>query len=65
MHIDKKGLRDSAVYKSALIDRRLFSKLMSNKDAKPSKDTAIALAIGLKLNLDQTKALYSAAFLPC
>lgn len=48
--IREKNLRDSAVYKAAHIDRRLFSKIMSDVNYKPSKDTAIAIAIGLKLN---------------
>ena len=52
--IDKKGLKDPQVYKRANIDRKLFSKIMCNADYKPSKRTALALAIALKLNLDET-----------
>lgn len=52
-YIDKKGLRDSAVYKAAQLDRRLFSKIVSDRHYKPSKDTAVALALALKLTLDE------------
>lgn len=53
--IDQKGLKDPDVYKKANIDRKLFSKIKNNIDYKPSKSTAIAFAIALELNLDETK----------
>jgi len=56
-HIDHSGLTDPQVYRRANIDRRLFSKIRSNPDYQPSKNTALALAIALKLNLDQTTDL--------
>ena len=40
--IREKGIKDSAVYKPAGIDRRLFSKIMSDISYSPSKDTALA-----------------------
>jgi len=55
--IDQRGLRDSDVYKRANIDRRLFSKIRSDFSYRPSKNTALSLAIALKLNIDQTKDL--------
>ena len=61
VHINKKGMRDSEVYKAAQIDRRLFSKIMSDRQYKPAKDTAIALAIALQLSLDEANDLLSRA----
>jgi len=60
-HIHVKGWRDSKVYKTAQIDRRLFSKIMSDRAYKPAKDTALALAIALELTLQQTSDLLDRA----
>lgn len=60
-YINLKGWRDSKVYKAAQIDRRLFSKIMSDREYKPSKDTALALAIALELSLQQTNDLLDRA----
>lgn len=60
-YINMKGWRDSKVYKAAQIDRRLFSKIMSDREYKPAKDTALALAIALELTLQQTNDLLDRA----
>jgi O-acetyl-ADP-ribose deacetylase len=59
--IDERKLHDVEVYKKANIDRKLFSKIKSNKDYQPSKMTAIAFSIALELNLDQTEDLLNKA----
>lgn len=56
-----KGYKDSDVYKAAYIDRRLFSKIMSNRQYKPSKDTAVAIAFALKLTTEQANDLLARA----
>ena len=60
-YIDKRGLKDSDVYNKVNIDRRLFSKIRSDKNYHPSKETVILLGISLELNEDEIETLLSSA----
>ena len=60
-YIDKKGLTDVEAYKCANVSRKTFSKIKCDKNHKPSKITAISFAVGLHLNLEETRHLLSTA----
>ena len=49
------------VYKKANIDRKLFSKIRTDKDYVPSKKTIISLALSLELSLEETQKLLKKA----
>lgn len=55
--IDEKGLKDPEVYKKANVSKQTFSKIRNENNYNPTKQTVLAFAIALKLNLDETKDL--------
>jgi hypothetical protein len=59
--IDRTGKKDSAIYKKANLSKQHFSKIRNNPAYQPTKQTAIALALALELDLEQTKDLIGRA----
>ena len=59
--IDSKELKDSDVYKKGNISKQTFSKIRSNVDYQPNKDTAIQMCFGLELGIDDSLDLIGKA----
>ena len=59
--IERSGKKNSEIYKKANVDKKLFSKIINNVNYHPSKQTAVAFAIALELNLQQTQDLIGRA----
>lgn len=59
--IDERGMTDAEVYHRANLSRQLFSKIRSNRAYRPTKPTAVALAVALELDPRQTQDLLGRA----
>lgn len=59
--IDQTGKKDSEIYTKANLSRQHFSKIRKNPGYQPTKPTAIALALALELDLEQTRDLIGRA----
>ncbi len=60
-YIDASSQSNAEIYKAAGIDRRLFSKIQTDREYKPSKDTCVSLALALKLDEEKAKDLLAKA----
>ncbi len=58
---NESGEKDSDIYHRASISRQLFNKIINKKGYMPSKPTILQLAIGLKLDVNETKTLLEKA----
>lgn len=59
--IEKKNLKNADVWRNAIVDKKVFSKIKNNIDYHPQKMTALCLCVGARLNLDETKDLLAKA----
>ena len=59
--IDASGMDDVTVYKKANIDRKLFSRIRCKPDYTPTKKTAVAFAVALRLDLQTMQDLLARA----
>lgn len=60
-YIDDRNLKDNDVYNRVHIDRRLFSKIRSDINYHPSKETVILLGLSLKLTEEEIEKLLNSA----
>lgn len=59
--IRERRMDETAVYKRANLDRKLFSKIRCSQDYLPKKKNVLALALALQLNLDDARDLLASA----
>lgn len=59
--IRDKNLKNADVYRRAIVDKKIFSKIKNNVDYHPQKRTALCLCIGAMLNMDESRDLLARA----
>ncbi len=59
--IESKHMTNAEVYKRAIVDKKIFSKIKNNVNYHPQKLTALCLCVGAKLNLDESRDLLARA----
>lgn len=59
--IDERGIKDSACYNRANVDRKLFNKIRNNPGYKPKKTTVTAFCIALELPLEEAREMLGKA----
>lgn len=60
-YMNERGADPVEVYKLVNLDRRVFSKLRTNRYYKPHKRTLFVIAFGLELNVDEAENLLKRA----
>ena len=59
--IRDRKMENADVYKRAVVDKKIFSKIKNNVNYHPQKLTALCLCVGARLSLDETKDLLARA----
>ena len=59
--VNESGEKPSTIYKRAEVLRQIYNRIVNNVNYQPSKDTAIAFAVALRLDLPTTKKFLSSA----
>ena len=59
--IDEKNMTDAECYRNANIDRKLFNKIKNQADYRPGKSTVLALAISLRLPMEEIREMLGKA----
>ena len=60
-YLDKTGLTDPEFYKKLNLSKQMFSKVRSNPQYQPTKNTAVIFCLGLELDLEQATDLMARA----
>ena len=59
--IKERHMENAEVWKRAIVDKKVFSKIKDNANYHPNKLTTLCLCVGAKLNLDESKELLARA----